>query len=138
MNKLVERRLEFLNMEGMGFSLCEIVKALSRKYHKTERSIYYDAETRRTWQPLFTQLFQLDKARLIVVNRYETIYRKAAFIVLQGDPSDKPTALKIMLETNRSLAKLLGVDVPEQKPTELTVEDKRLIDKVSQLLEVKQ
>lgn len=134
MNKLVERRLEFLNMEGMGFSLVEIVKSLSKKYHKTERMIYYDAETRKTWQPLFTQLFDLDKARLVVVNRYETIYRKAAFMVLQGDNSEKATGLKIMLDANRSLAKLLGVDVPEQKPTELTVEDKRLMDKLDQVL----
>lgn len=137
MNKLVERRLEFLNMEGMGFSLCEIVKVLSKKYHKTERSIYYDAETRKTWQPLFTQLFDLDKARLVVVNRYETIYRKAAFMVLQGDNSEKATGLKIMLDVNRSLAKLLGVDVPEEKPVELTIEDKRMMDKLSQVLNPK-
>ena len=48
MNKLVERRLEFLKMEGIGYSLCEIVKYLSKKYKKSERMIYYDGETRKT------------------------------------------------------------------------------------------
>ena len=109
MNKLVERRLEFLKLEGLGFSLVEIVKYLSEKYQKTERMIYYDAETRSTWQPLFCQLFDLDKARLIVMNRYETIYREAALILKTGDPRDKPAALKIMLDATKNLVNLLGL-----------------------------
>lgn len=109
MNKLVERRLEFLKMEAEGFSLCEIVKHLSVKYRKTERSIYYDAETRGTWQPLFSQLFDLDKARLVVMNRYDFIYKEAAFMLKQGEDSDKPTALKIMLEVTKNLVGLLGL-----------------------------
>jgi len=108
-NKLVERRLEFLKMEGLGFSLCEIVKHLSKKYRKTERSIYYDAETRKTWQPLFSQLYDLDKARLIVMNRYDTIYREASFMFKQGDPRHKPQALKIMLDTTKNTVDLLGL-----------------------------
>ena len=79
MNVTVERRLEFLNLEAEGFSLCEIVKELSKKFRKTERTLYYDASTRETWQPLYTQLFELDKARLIVINRYNYIYREASF-----------------------------------------------------------
>jgi len=108
-NQLVERRLEFLKLEGLGFSLCEIVKQLSKKYQKSERSIYYDAETRKTWQPLFTQLFDLDKARLVVLNRYDTIYREAAFMLKLGDPRDKPAALKIMLDVTKNLVALLGL-----------------------------
>ena len=71
MNEILERRLEFLKLEAKGFSLCEIVKVLSEKYQTSERNIYYDAETRDTWQPVLTQLFDLDKARLIVINRYD-------------------------------------------------------------------
>ena len=71
MSEVVERRLEFLKLEAKGFSLCEIVKLLSEKYQTTERNIYYDAETRNTWQPVLTQLFDLDKARLVVINRYD-------------------------------------------------------------------
>jgi len=110
MNKLVERRLEFLNMEGQGFSLCEIVKSLSKKYRRTERMIYYDAETRGTWQPLFSQLFDLEKARLIVINRYNFLYREAAFMLKQGDAKNKPTALRLMLEVTKNLVELLGLE----------------------------
>ena len=110
MNKLIERRLEFLKLEGLGFSLCEIVKQLSKKYRRTERMIYYDAETRGTWQPLFCQIFDLDKARLIVLNRYETVYREAAFMLKMGDRRDKPAALRIMLDVTKSLVDLLGLE----------------------------
>ena len=87
MNEILERRLEFLKLEAKGFSLCEIVKVLSEKYRTSERNIYYDAETRETWQPVLTQLFDLDKARLILVNRYDYLYRTAAFIFR---PQTKP------------------------------------------------
>ena len=118
MKKLVQRRLEFLKMEGLGFSLCEIVKDLSKKYGKCERSIYYDAETRGTWQPLFSQLFDLDKARLVVINRYETIYREAAFMLKQGSPKEKSAALKIMLDVTGNLVTLLNISTTREPSTE--------------------
>ncbi len=67
MNEILERRLEFLKLEAKGFTLCEIVKLLSEKYHTSERNIYYDAENRDSWQPVLTQLFDLDKARFIII-----------------------------------------------------------------------
>ena len=109
MNETIERRLEFLKKEAEGFSLCEIVKELSKKYQKTERPLYYDASTRETWQPLYTQLFELDKARLIVMNRYNYIYREASFNYRQGDSTQKPTYLKLMLEVTKNLIELLGL-----------------------------
>ena len=109
MNEVIERRLDFLNKEAEGFSLCEIVKELSKKYQKTERTLYYDASTRETWQPLYTQLFELDKARLIVMNRFNYIYREASFNYRQGDSSQKPTFLKLMLEVTKNLIELLGL-----------------------------
>jgi hypothetical protein len=108
-NEVIERRLEFLKLEAEGFSLCEIVKELSTKYQKTERTVYYDASTRETWQPLYTQLFELDKARLLVINRYNYIYREASFNYRQGDSSQKPTYLKLMLEATKNLLELLGL-----------------------------
>ena len=109
MNEVIERRLDFLNKEAEGFSLCEIVKELSKKYQKTERTVYYDASTRETWQPLYTQLFELDKARLIVMNRFNYIYREASFNYRQGDSSQKTTYLKLMLEVTKNLIELLGL-----------------------------
>jgi hypothetical protein len=108
-NEVIERRLEFLKLEAEGFSLCEIVKELSKKYQKTERTVYYDASTRETWQPLYTQLFELDKARLIVINRYNYIYREASFNYRQGDSAQKPIYLKLMLEVTKNLKELLGL-----------------------------
>jgi hypothetical protein len=78
MNEVIERRLEFLKLEAKGFSLCEIVKLLSEKFQTSERNIYYDAENRSTWQPALIQLFDLNKARLMVINRYEYLYRQAS------------------------------------------------------------
>jgi len=69
LNEVVERRLKFLKLEAKGFSLCEILKILSEKYQTSERNIYYEAENRDTWQPVLRQLFDLDKAQLVVVNR---------------------------------------------------------------------
>ena len=109
MNEVIERRLEFLKLEAEGFSLCEIVKELSAKYQKTERTVYYDASTRETWQPLYTQLFELDKARLIVMNRYNYIYREASFNYRYGESSQKPIFLKLMLDVAKNLIELLGL-----------------------------
>jgi hypothetical protein len=89
-NEVVERRLEFLKLEAKGFSLCEIVKLLSEKYPTSERNIYYDAETRNTWQPVLTQLFDLDKARLIVINRYDFLYRQASLHFQTASEAQKP------------------------------------------------
>jgi hypothetical protein len=109
LNEVIERRLEFLKKEAEGFSLCEIVKELSKKFQKTERTLYYDASTRETWQLRYTQLFELDKARLIVMNRYSYIYREASFNYRQEDSSQKPIYLKIMLEVTKNLIELLGL-----------------------------
>ena len=109
LNETIERRLEFLKLEAEGFSLCEIVKELSAKHKKTERTLYYDASTRETWQPLYTQLFELDKARLVVINRYNYIYREASFNYRQGDSTQKPTYLKLMLDVTKNLIELLGI-----------------------------
>lgn len=136
MNKLMERRLEFLKLEGLGFSLCEIVKQLSKKYRRTERMIYYDAETRGTWQPLFCQLFDLDKARLIVLNRYETVYREAAFMLKMGDPRDKPAALKIMLDATKNTVNLLGLTSlqDEQNLLNTKLERKAELEQLNELV----
>jgi hypothetical protein len=114
-NDILERRLEFLKLEAKGFTLCEIVKVLSEKYHTSERNIYYDAETRDSWQPVLTQLFELDKARLILVNRYEYLYRMASFqFQTAGDPQ-KPTYLSKMVDITDRLVTLLGLETLKEK-----------------------
>jgi hypothetical protein len=115
LNEVVERRLEFLKLEAKGFSLCEIVKILSEKYQTSERNIYYDAETRGTWQPVLTQLFDLDKARLIVINRYDFLYRQASLHFQTASEAQKPLYLSKMVEITDRLVALLGLETLKEK-----------------------
>jgi hypothetical protein len=115
MNEVVERRLEFLKLEAKGFSLYEIVKLLSEKYQTSERNLYYDAETRNTWQPVLTQLFDLDKARLIVINRYDFLYRQASLHFQTASEAQKPVYLSKMVEITDRLVALLGLDTLKEK-----------------------
>jgi hypothetical protein len=115
LNEVVERRLEFLKLEAKGFSLCEIVKLLSEKYQTSERNIYYDAETRGTWQPVLTQLFDLDKARLIVINRYDFLYRQASLHFQTASEAQKPVYLSKMVEVTDRLVALLGIETLKEK-----------------------
>jgi hypothetical protein len=117
-NDILERRLEFLKLEAKGFTLCEIVKVLSEKYHTSERNIYYDAETRDSWQPVLTQLFELDKARLILVNRYEFLYRMASFQFQTGGDPQKPAYLSRMVDITDRLITLLGLETVKEKQDE--------------------
>ena len=115
MSEIVERRLEFLKLEAKGFSLCEIVKLLSEKYQTSERNIYYDAETRNTWQPVLTQLFDLDKARLVVINRYDFLYRQASLHFQTASESLKPVYLSKMVDITDRLVALLGLETLREK-----------------------
>jgi hypothetical protein len=115
LNEILERRLEFLRLEAKGFSLCEIVKMLSEKYQTSERNIYYDAETRETWQPVLTQLFDLDKARLIVINRYDFLYRLASLHFQTANEAQKPVFLSKMVDITDRLVTLLGLETLREK-----------------------
>jgi hypothetical protein len=115
LNEVVERRLEFLKLEAKGFSLCEIVKILSEKYQTSERNLYYDAETRDTWQPVLTQLFDLDKARLMVINRYDYLYRMASLHFQTASEAQKPVYLSKMVDITERLLALLGFETLKEK-----------------------
>ena len=115
MNEVVERRLELLKLEAKGFSLCEIVKILSEKYQTSERNLYYDAETRDTWQPVLTQLFDLDKARLMVINRYDYLYRMASLHFQTASEAQKPVYLTKMVDITERLLALLGLETLKEK-----------------------
>jgi hypothetical protein len=130
-NEILERRLEFLKLEAKGFTLCEIVKVLSEKYHTSERNIYYDAETRDSWQPVLTQLFELDKARLILVNRYEYLYRMASFQFQTAGEPQKPAYLSKMVDITDRLVTLLGLETLKEKQDseKRAVEIEKAIDK---------
>ena len=116
---ILDRRLELLNMEGIGFSKSHIVKDLARKYGCTERTIWYDYAKRGKWQPKL-QALKEDQVLGKVLNRYEHIYQRASLyhhykrgkdpIVNKKEyfeegeyltPKDKLHALDIMIKANR-------------------------------------
>ena len=115
MSEVVERRLEFLKLEAKGFSLCEIVKLMSEKFQTSERNIYYDAETRDTWQPVLTQLFDLDKARLILINRYDFLYRQASLHFQTASEAQKPIYLSKMVDITDRMVSVLGLETLKEK-----------------------
>ncbi len=129
MTDLLERRLEFLKLEAKGFSLCEIVKLLSEKYQTSERTIYNDAENRKTWQPVLTQLFDLDHARLVVVNRYDFLYRQASLHFQTAGDAQKPLYLSRMVDVTDRLVALLGLETLKQKQDS----DKRQLELTNEL-----
>jgi hypothetical protein len=129
LNEVIERRLEFLKLEAKGFSLCEIVKLLSEKYQTSERNLYYDAETRDTWQPVLTQLFDLDKARLMVINRYDFLYRQASLHFQTASDSQKPLYLSRMVDITDRLVALLGLETLKEKQDN----EKRQVETVNEL-----
>jgi hypothetical protein len=133
LNEVLERRLEFLKLEAKGFSLCEIVKLLSEKYRTSERNIYYDAETRDTWQPVLTQLFDLDKARLMVTNRYDYLYRMASLHFQTANESQKPAYLSKMVDITYRLVSLLGLETLKEKQDKT----KRQVETEKKLAEAK-
>ena len=91
------------------------MKVLSEKYQTSERNIYYDAETRDTWQPVLTQLFDLDKARLVVINRYDFLYRQASLHFQTASESQKPVYLSRMVDITDRLVALLGLETLREK-----------------------
>ena len=132
MNEVVERRLEFLKLEAKGFSLCEIVKILSEKYQTSERNLYYDAETRDTWQPVLTQLFDLDKARLMVINRYDYLYRMASLHFQTASEAQKPVYLSKMVDITERLLALLGLETLKEKQEK----EKRAVKAVNEIAKI--
>ena len=91
------------------------MKLLSEKYQTSERNIYYDAETRNTWQTVLTQLFDLDKARLVVINRYDFLYRQASLHFQTASESLKPVYLSKMVDITDRLVSLLGLETLREK-----------------------
>ena len=100
----VERRLELLKLEGIGFNQVEIVKQLSQKHGCSDRTVYYDFENRASWQPTLQQLSDHEAILLKTVNRYEQIYREASVRLLTGTQElTQLGALNIMLKVNSKI-----------------------------------
>ena len=101
---MVSRRLELLKLEGLGFSQAEIVKELSQKLGCSERTVYYDFESRADWQPIIQSVINPETVLLKVVNRYEQIYRQASIRLLTGSNElAQLGALNAMLKANTLL-----------------------------------
>jgi len=97
----VDRCLELLKLEGMGFNQSEIVKQLIENYRCSERTVYYDFENREDWQPALQQLDDHQSILLKTVNCYEQIYRQASVRLLTGtQEATQLGALNVMLKAD--------------------------------------
>ena len=97
----VNRRLELLKLEGLGFSQAEIVNELSIKLTCSKRVLYKDFESREVWQPVLQSVVKLDGVLLKVLNRYEQIYRQASLrFITTSNELARMAALNIMLKAN--------------------------------------
>ena len=101
----LKRRLDLLRLEGIGLDQSEIVKQLSEKYLCSVRVVQYDFARRAKWQPKLLDLKDSDKILMKVINRYEQIYRNAAFKYLTADNDNAQLgALNVMARVNEKLA----------------------------------
>lgn len=99
--KAVERRLELLKLEGLGFSQPEIVTQLSQKHQCSGRTVYRDFECRGRWQPELQNIKGYARILMKTINRYEQIYRQASIRLLTGtQEATQLGALNIMLRAN--------------------------------------
>ena len=100
----VKRRLELLKLEGLGFSMPEIVTELSQKYGCSGRTVYRDFESRGRWQPELQNVKNHSQILIRTVNRYEQIYREASVRLLTGTQElTQLGALNIMLKVNSKI-----------------------------------
>jgi hypothetical protein len=100
----VKRRLELLKLEGLGFSMPEIVTELSQKYGCSGRTVYRDFESRGRWQPELQNVKNHGQILMRTVNRYEQIYREASVRLLTGTQElTQLGALNIMLKVNSKI-----------------------------------
>ena len=70
----VDRRLELLKLEGLGFSLAEIVKELYSKMGCSGRKVNSDFESQAEGQHFPQSAVKPHETLLQVVNGYEQIY----------------------------------------------------------------
>ena len=133
---VVERRTELLKMEGMGFSLCEIVKHLSEKHQCSGRTVYRDFQTRDVWQPKISCHADRRQAYYSILNRFEQVYKKASFTYVHSNlETVKIAALKVMLDALSRIKELANVSAAEDdKPDHIELswksEVKDRVDKI--------
>ena len=97
----VDRRLELLKLEGLGFSKAEVVNELSQKLACSKRVLYKDFESRDSWQLSLQGVVNSEAVLMKVINRYEQIYRQASMRFLTtSNELAKMAALNIMLKAN--------------------------------------
>jgi hypothetical protein len=100
----INRRIELLKLEGLGFSQAEIVSQLSQKMGCSKRTVYLDFQSRSEWQPILQTIRKCEDVLLKVVNRYEQIYRQASIRLLTcQNEFAQLAALNIMLKANSML-----------------------------------
>ena len=80
MLNVTERRIELLKLEGIDFEKSEIVKQLTQQFQCSPRNVYYDFQTRKSWQPHYARTYILlidgfSKKDFLILNLEVQFYR---------------------------------------------------------------
>lgn len=119
MQDTVKRRLDLLNMEGMGFSRPEIVKKLAVDHKCSDRTVYYDFKSRGRWQPILQIIEDQQHTLMKTVNCLEQLYRKASVKYLSAsNESVQLGCLRLMADIRLKIQELL---YPRNVKTEMTL-----------------
>ena len=121
----LNRRLELLRLESLGFSRSQVVKRLSEKMGVSPRTIWRDYAIRASWQPLLTEM-KAEEALLKTLNRDEFIYGQCVLMYIRAKTDlAKLTALGYMLKANEAIfEKAVMPEFMDQLETRLEVLEK--------------
>ena len=127
----VKRRLELLKLEGLGFSMPEIVTELSQKYGCLGRTVYRDFESRGQWQP------ELQNPRLLRISFHTFRHWKATMFYHQ---TKNPILTMNLLGHKKLDTTLLYIQIDENlfkdMNDEFMVKAAKTPEEVKSLLEV--
>jgi hypothetical protein len=117
---ILDRRLDLLRLEGLGFNSSEITKELSEKYQVTRRAIQLDFQNRKKWQPTVLDLADSEKLFMKLLNRFEQAYREVSFMAIKTQNENIHLgALRLKAEITEMMVKSL---IPDKTllPTQIT------------------
>jgi len=104
----VKRRLDLLNMEGMGFSRPEITTKLRQDHRCSRRTVQRDFQSRGEWQPIIQIIEDQQHTLMKTVNCLEQLYRKASVKYLaSSNESVQLGCLKLMADIRLKIQDLL-------------------------------
>jgi hypothetical protein len=107
-----------LKKVGEGYSKTEVVKHLQEKFGISRSGAYYYFNNRGRWLGEYSNLFQVEELQFQVFNRFNYIYREAAFQFLHTQNDNARIGyLRTMLDANEHLSEFVPEGMKQSEPT---------------------